>query len=307
MDELSREGIITNIQQFSTHDGPGIRTVVFLKGCPLRCAWCCNPETQYPDREMGFSPGKCPPDCHACLSSCPERALSCVDGKITLERERCRTCAALKDGNPPCVDACVHDAFVPYGKRKTVGDILDIVEKDALFYRYEQGGMTLSGGEALFQPEFALALLRGARSRFLHTCMETCGYVSQEALREACRFLDYLIFDVKSSDAGKHRQATGRDNARILENLRMVRREFPHLPVKVRTPVIPRFNDTEQDIEAIALFLKELGIEEYELLPYHAYGTSKAVSLGRRVMEAPVPTEETMTRLKERAFTVLRT
>ena len=305
MNDSEREGIITNIQSFSTHDGPGIRTVVFLKGCPLRCAWCCNPETQHPGAEMGLAPDKCEASCTRCLSRCPAQALTKKDGRLVPDRQACLSCAPLAEGRPPCEAACPWEVFVPYGMKRRVADVLDEVEKDAPFYRYEQGGLTLSGGEALFQPDFALALLREAKGRLLHTCLETCGLVSAEVLSEACRNLDYLLFDVKTLDPDDHKRATGADNALILENLAMVRRKFPSLPIKVRTPVIPRFNDNETMIARIAAMLRDLGVREYELLTYHAYGTSKTVSLGRRALTATPPSDEHMARLRALAADVL--
>lgn len=297
MEDIAVEGVTTNVQRFSTHDGPGIRTVVFLKGCPLRCLWCCNPETQRPETEMGLAPDKCT-QCGRCLSRCPSQALSLEEGRVRLERRLCLSCAPLAEGRPPCEAVCPEEVFVPYGRKRSVGDVLDEVERDAPFFRYEQGGLTLSGGEALFQPDFALALLREAHRRMLHTCMETCGNVPEAVLREACRHLDYLLFDVKSLDDDAHRRATGVGNGRILSNLRMVRREFSHLPLRVRTPVIPRFNDSPAMVERIALFLKDIGVREYELLPYHAYGTNKTLSLGRTAMEAVPPSDETMAQLR---------
>ena len=306
MEDVAVTGVLTNIQRFSTHDGPGIRTVVFLKGCPLRCLWCCNPETQRADIEMGLAPDKCLPECDRCLSHCPSQALTKDEGGLRLERSLCLSCAQLAEGRPPCDAVCPEEVFVPYGRRRSVGDVLDEVERDAPFFRYEQGGLTLSGGEALFQPDFALALLREAQSRMLHTCLETCGMVPEAVLKEACRHLDYLLFDVKTLDDDAHRQATGVGNGRILSNLRMVRREFPNLPLRVRTPVIPRFNDTADMVERIARFLKELGVAEYELLTYHAYGTGKTLSLGRPAMEAVPPSDETMATLRRLAEETLR-
>ena len=306
MEDIGREGVVTNIQRFSTHDGPGIRTVVFLKGCPLRCLWCCNPETQRPDIEMGLAPDKCVAECDRCLSCCPSQALTKGEEGLHLERLFCLSCAPLAQCRPTCDAVCPQEVFVPYGRRRSVEDVLDEVERDAPFFRYEQGGLTLSGGEALFQPDFALALLRGAQERMLHTCLETCGQVPEAVLREACRHLDYLLFDVKTLDDDAHRRATGVSNGRILSNLRMVRREFPNLPLRVRTPVIPRFNDTADMVERIALFLKELGVAEYELLTYHAYGTGKTLSLGRTAMQAVPPSDETMAQLRRLAEETLR-
>lgn len=236
-------GVVTNIQHFSVHDGPGIRTLVFLKGCPLRCLWCGNPETQAFRPEIGSVAERCRPGCSACREACPRGRARARNFRrhapgYFLRRE----CAPLSEGRPPCAAACTAGALRVYGTRRGAGEILDEVEQDIVFYRHEGGGMTLSGGEALAQPEFALALLREAGRRCIHTALETCGFVPSETFLTACSLLDYLLFDLKLADEELHERATGVGNARILENLRLARAAFPHLPIRVRTPVIPGVN-----------------------------------------------------------------
>ncbi|MBR3880823.1 MAG: glycyl-radical enzyme activating protein [Mailhella sp.] len=306
MEDVQVTGAVTNIQQFSTHDGPGIRTVVFLKGCPLHCAWCSNPETQRRAMDIGTATAKCEPGCTRCLSRCPSGALRKEGDDLNVDKALCRSCTFVEAWQePPCVLACPDEVFTAYGKKMSVEAVLEQVEKDAMFYRYEQGGMTLSGGEALFQPDFALALLREGRRRGLHTCLETCGFTDGATLLEACAELDFLLFDIKNLNSEQHRESTGVPNERILENLRVVRERFPALPLKVRTPVIPGFNDTPEHIAAIAAFLKGLHITEYELLPYHAYGSSKRHSLGFSVPDVERPSDEAMDALRAVVRSVL--
>lgn len=295
-------GIVANIQHFSVHDGPGIRTLVFLKGCPLRCRWCGNPETQDFRPELGVGEQTCRPGCSACRDACPAHALTRdASGRIVPDRALCRDCPPLREGRPPCAAACVAGPLRVYGRRRAVGEILDEVERDVAFYRHDEGGMTLSGGEALAQPEFALALLREARERCIHTALETCGHAPPEILLEACSLLDCLLFDVKIRDEARHERATGVSCSRILENLRLARDGFPELCLWVRTPVIPGVNATEADIRAIGEFLRDLGDVRWELLPYHACGTAKYASLGRTWREFAVPDGERMKRLEDTA------
>lgn len=300
-------GLITNIQHFSVHDGPGIRTLVFLKGCPLRCLWCCNPETQEFRPEIGIVAERCHADCSSCRDACPSDALCKTASGVMLPRaERCRECVPLKEGNPPCVSACPYEAVRLYGTRVDVRDVLDEVERDIDFYRHGNGGMTLSGGEALAQADFALALLREAKERCIHSALETCGFVPAERLLEACSLTDYLLFDVKIADTARHEHATGVSNACILENLRLVRKHFPRLPIRVCTPVIPGVNAASEDIQAIGEYLAGLGGVSWELLPYHAFGTVKYAGLGRPCRNFTVPDRDCMKRLEHMAENFVR-
>lgn len=220
---------VFNIQRYSLQDGPGIRTTVFLKGCPLRCRWCCNPESQ---------------------DSAEPEAQS--------------------------FDAC---------REMTVEEILGEVEADEIFYRHGGGGMTLSGGEPLIHGNFTIRLLGEAQRRYLSTAIETSGAAEEEILLEAAQHLDFIYYDVKSLDSEKHEQWTGVSNERILSNLKALAQEIkksknrPNLVV--RTPVVPGFNDTKEDILAIKNYLGELGIGRHELLRYHRLGKSKYEKLGR--------------------------
>lgn len=277
MNDEQMKGLVFNIQKFSLHDGDGIRTLVFLKGCPLRCRWCSNPESQTLHPEHAYNPGRCLTAgvCGRCLEACKTGALTLVDGLICYDARKCKNCFA-------CHNACPSGAQQVYGEEMTVKAILDHVERDGVFFSRSSGGLTLSGGEALTQHEFAHALLRAARKRHIGTTIETCGFYKYEHLQEACRHLDRLIIDIKCMDSDKHREFTGVDNAVILENISRAVSEFTELPILVRTPVIPGFNDTEEDIRAIRDFVPKRHNVEYELLPFHRMGGPKYGYLCRR-------------------------
>lgn len=277
-DDRNTSCTIFNIQKYSVHDGPGIRTVVFLKGCPLRCLWCSNPESQESRVQIAFNRGRCLglDQCGRCLTACPTGALAPDgEGQVAIDRERCRDCAG------PCVTACPPKALVPYGEARTVDRILRAVEQDSQFYARSGGGLTLSGGEPLFQAGPALALLREARRRRLHTAAETCGHVAWETLDAACGLLRTLLFDLKHPDPARHQEGTGVSNARILDNFHKVMAHHPDLKVLVRTPVIPGFNDSEEAISGILDILAAYPRLDYQLLPYHRLGTQKYQFLDR--------------------------
>jgi len=269
-------GVVFNIQKYSVHDGPGIRTVVFLKGCPLRCRWCSNPESQSFTPEIAYSRNKCitVSECIRCGEICSVGALTQgEDDKVDVNWQTCINCLA-------CADVCPAGALVTYGEERTVKSVIDEVEKDATFYARSGGGLTLGGGEPLAQPEFALALLKEAKRRYMKTAIETCGHVSEQVIVEACTYINTVMFDIKSVDSEKHKQFTGQDNTRIMHNLKAIRETHPKLKIRVRTPVIPGFNDTREDIEAIVDFIAPLNVE-FELLPYHRLGTQKYINTGR--------------------------
>ena len=267
-------GVVFNIQKYSVHDGPGIRTLVFLKGCPLRCLWCCNPESQRAAPEPGYNPHKCF-GCGRCINACTRKALGRhADGSISIDRSAC-------DGAcPDCAAVCPDKALVVYGQRKSVAEVLKVVEQDALFYSRSGGGLTVSGGEPFVQAAFLMELIREARKRRLNVALETCAHVDQAVFLAAMPSVNYLMVDLKHMDSSRHREVTGVPNELILNNIQAVRAAFPALPLKIRTPVIPGINDDEAGIRRIAAFARDLGAA-YELLPYHRMGTSKYASLER--------------------------
>jgi len=275
--DIHQKGIVFNVQKYSLHDGKGIRTIIFLKGCSLVCAWCSNPESQTALPQLGYNPAKCLTvnECSRCLDICPENALvPGRDGVITVDMALCNNC--LK-----CVEACPCQALDTYGYKITVGEALDQVEEDNMFYSRSGGGMTLSGGEPLFQEQFAICLLREARKRYIDTCIETCGNIAWPVLDEAAGYLNHTYFDIKLMDSEAHRKATGFDNTQIKKNFSKLVGHHPDLPVTVRTPVIPGINDTEQEINKIVDFVKGRSNVKYELLAYHRMGTAKYKYLGR--------------------------
>lgn len=281
-DDSTATGIVFNIQKYSVHDGPGIRTVVFLKGCPLRCDWCSNPESQAKRIQLAYNRGRCLglSECVRCVEMCLSGAISRgEDDRIVIDRALCVECTR------DCTSVCPSNALITYGGRRTVADVLRTVEQDSPFYARSGGGMTLSGGEPLLQADFALALLREARKRRIGAAVETCGHVDWNVLDEACALSRTLLFDLKHMDPARHEAGTGVSNALIIENFLRVMEHHPRLHVMVRTPVIPGFNDAEGDIAAILAFLAPYPRVEYHLLPYHRLGTQKYHFLGR---EAPM-------------------
>lgn len=286
IDDTKQVGTVFNIQKYSVHDGPGIRTLVFLKGCPLRCSWCSNPESQAFNPELAYNQGKClgQAKCTHCTSVCPENAIIFTEeGKAAIDRVLCKNCTER------CVPYCPAQALIAYGEKTTVATVIDAVEQDSMFYTRSGGGLTLSGGEPLSQPVFALALLREARKRRIKTSIETCGCAPLEVMQEAAQHLNSMMFDIKHTNSEVHAAATGQGNEGIIENFLAMATMFPKLPIVVRTPVIPGVNDNEDCIAAIARLVEQArrsrpengAAISYELLPYHRLGTQKYVFLGR--------------------------
>lgn len=289
MQDKDQQGIVFNVQKFSVHDGKGIRTLVFLKGCPLRCAWCSNPESQKLAPERAFNPSRClgAEVCGRCAAACPNGAIEVLNGSLCIKRANCKECFA-------CAHACPSGAQSVYGESQSVDTILKRVEEDGVFYSRSGGGLSLSGGEALAQPEFAIALLREARARRINTVLETCGHYAFEHLHEACKHLNSLIFDIKSADTAKHKKFTGVSNERILENFAKICAAYPDLPILVRTPVIPGFNDTEEDIQAIVSSIPRRWNIRYELLAYHRMGQPKYEYIGRKYPYEGISMDESL-------------
>jgi pyruvate formate lyase activating enzyme len=285
LEDSRTHGIIVNIQKYSVHDGPGIRTIVFFKGCPLACAWCSNPETQSMRLQLGYNAGRClsTATCTRCISACPKEAVSAAtDNFPHICREMCGECTGME-----CAAACPSKGLFVYGRQCGVKDILDAVEQDAVFYARSSGGMTLSGGEPLCQPDFALALLREAKRRRIRTALETCGHVPWEILAQAAPLLSSILYDIKHVDPDCHKQGTGFACTLILANLRRLAEAFPQLSILARTPVIPGFNDNDEAAAAVGDFLADYPGIGHEALPYHRMGTQKYAFLDR-----PCPTRD---------------
>ena len=292
---MSRKAPVFNIQSYSIHDGPGIRVTVFLKGCPLRCLWCANPESNSPAPQLMTYNTKCT-GCGACVKACPKGAVRLAElgGAVKQETDRslCVNCGA-------CVGVCPADAREIAGKEMTVREVLDRVLQDKLFLDASGGGMTISGGECLAHPEFSEALLAAAKEAGLHTAVESCSFASREVIDRVFPHVDLGLLDVKHMDPAKHKEYTGVSNEIILDNIRHVYRDL-HVPVIVRVPVIPGHNDDEENVAATARFAAELGPDvAVHLLPYHRLGDSKLESLGRTpALHLEVPPDEQMQKLK---------
>jgi pyruvate formate lyase activating enzyme len=264
-------GCVFNIERFATRDGPGIRTTVFLKGCPLRCLWCSNPESMKPFPQMMYFERLCQ-RCYRCVDVCAYGATKAnAEGAIEIDRSLCTDCGK-------CVEACPAKAREISGKLMTVDEVLEEVKQDSLFYQNSGGGVTASGGEPTQQPEFARELFRRCQDAAIHTCLDTCGFARAEILQSVLEFTSLVLFDVKHMDSAKHKKLTGVDNSLILDNLRMVAGQAK--PVIVRVPLIPGYNDSEVNLRALAKLMNELGLKRVDILPYHNYGLSKYERLG---------------------------
>lgn len=272
---MTVKGIVFNIERFAIHDGPGIRTVVFLKGCPLRCAWCSTVDSQSLLPEMEYFTDKCT-GCRKCLEICPTGAIHVSEnGRIITDRSTCNNCGK-------CVDVCPHGARKIAGNEMMVEQVLGEVEKDSMFYSNSGGGVTLSGGEPTMQPEFSLEILKGCKRMGIHTAIETCGYVKWDILNDLLRYLDFVYMDIKHMSPEEHKRLTSKKNRLIQANARKVAEKYPDKPFVIRIPVIPGCNDSVENIAATAQFVCQLeGTHRIELLPYHRLGVPKYEALAK--------------------------
>lgn len=272
---------IFSIQKFSTEDGPGIRTTIFFKGCPMHCPWCHNPEALRPEAELVWHGGHCMAH-RGCLDVCPENALMLEPSGIKIDRQRCNGCGL-------CVDMCPTSALELYGRTLNVQEIFETVMRDATFYAASKGGVTLSGGEPLTQPRAALELLRQLSEAGVHTALDTCAAGGESAYREALGIIDLLLIDIKSVHPRKHEDLTGVPFDRVARAAKWAHESG--VPVWVRTPVIPGFTDDEQDIRAIARFVAETlpNCERHDLLAYSDLCSAKYRQLDRHFALDGVP------------------
>ncbi len=265
------EGVVFDIQRFAIHDGFGIRTLVFMKGCPLRCAWCSNPESQKTSREIMFHEEKCI-SCGACVDACPFGEL--LRENWPVGNEQCYGC-----GN--CVDVCYAGARKLVGTWMSVEKVLDIVKRDNVFYRQSGGGVTVGGGEPTMQASFVSELLQECRAADIHTAVETCGHASWKRFSRVLEYTNLLLFDLKHMNTDIHRQRTGVGNERIVDNaIRAAKRVQEMI---IRLPLIPDFNDSDEHIRDLATFIQQKlpKVRRIDILPYHSMGESKMVQLGR--------------------------
>ena len=276
-------GLIFNIQRFSIHDGPGIRTTVFFKGCPLRCRWCSNPESWHNYLEIVTNDLKCT-RCGKCQQVCPTEAITVDRRGRRINRSKCNSCLE-------CAEVCPTGAIAVTGSYMTLEQVIDEVGRDKLFYENSGGGVTLSGGESLMQWEFAIELLKQCKARDFHTALDTCGYASWDVLDKVLDYTDLALYDIKHMDPEQHRRGTGKGNRLILEN---ARKTAAKVRTWIRVPLIPGYNSSEENLRKTASFASEIGAEKVSLLPYHIWGEAKWARLGRRytMKESPSTSDE---------------
>lgn len=265
------KGNVFNIQKFSIHDGPGIRTTVFFKGCPLRCKWCSNPESQESKIQITYDIRKCI-GCQSCISSCPKGSLSYTNGRINIDYKNCIGCQT-------CVSACVNKALTSEGKMTCVEEIVETCLQDIDFYEESNGGVTLTGGECMCQPEFVKELIGQLKEHHIHIACETTGYIDKEIFHELAPQFDLILFDVKHYDSDRHFEGTGVYNELILENLAWAHEQG--LNILPRIPVIPTFNASLSDASGIARAIRNIGLKNVQLLPFHQFGERKYELLNR--------------------------
>ena len=258
-------GLISNIQKFSTHDGPGIRTTVFMKGCPLRCAWCHNPETQTSGPEIVWFEDRCI-GCMTCIDACPKGALTKGGAGIRIDSEKCDHCGK-------CAEACPSLALERLGREMSVAELMKEVAKDEPFYDQSHGGVTLSGGEPLLQDAFAEDFLKACKRKGYHVAVDTCGAVPWRAIERVLPYVDLFLYDVKLLDNAKHKRYTQAPNKLILSNLR--RLAVHCADIWIRMPLIPGINDDPIHIHHVGELVCELGLKEVFLLPYHKMARAK--------------------------------
>jgi len=258
-------GTLFNLMRFAVNDGPGIRTTVFLKGCPLSCLWCHNPESQMPTPEVMFAPERCI-GCAECVRTCPNAALHWDEGKPVRETERCQLCGE-------CCEECVAEARKRVGYRTTVPELLRQVLRDRIIFEESGGGVTFSGGEPLMQAEFLCAMLAACRCEGIHTAVDTCGYAPAETFSRVSKQADLLLFDLKLMNSYRHRQYTGVGNRLIVENLRSAAGMKRSLIVRI--PIVPGVNDDQENASATMSFLESAGVRNIDLLAYHETGEGK--------------------------------
>lgn len=275
MQNTEKKGIVFNIVHGSMVDGYGIRTTVFLKGCPLRCKWCCNPEGQKQEPELRYVEMLCK-GCMKCIDVCPERAIQKCEGKeaVLIDRKRCTNCMQ-------CIDSCFYGALEKFGDEYTVGELFDIIRRDAAYYKSSGGGVTIGGGEASMHKDFTLALIRKCKENFINVAVDTCGYTVDETAFRVLEEADLLLYDLKGMDEEKHIRDTGVSNERILSNLQKL--DGLNIPIIIRMPLIPGHNDSDDDLEKAAAFLSALkNLDRVDLMNYHTFGVVKYAQIGMK-------------------------
>lgn len=261
------KALVSEITGFSTHDGPGIRTSVFLKGCPLRCVWCSNPETWTKERLLYFHAARCV-GCGLCEANCPASAISVVDGKARVDREKCVQCFT-------CVGVCLHKAFSVSGEEMTADELFKVVRRDKAFYG-KRGGLTISGGEPLSSYRFVAEMFQRCKAEGISTVLDTTGFCGPEALEAVLPFTDMVMLDLKHMDSKKHQEWTGVPNEVILQNAKII---MAQVQTRISVPLIKGFNTDDENIVATAEFAREGGVEWFDLNVMHSLGAAKYAGL----------------------------
>ena len=266
-------GTVFNIQRYSIDDGPGIRTTVFLKGCPLVCPWCSNPESQSSTPQLVYRTTTCK-RCSACVAVCPEKALALTDGNIVIDRVKCVLCGT-------CVKECISDSLEIKGQKMTVEQVWKVIRRDEVYYETSGGGVTCSGGEILMQPDFAAAIFKKCREESINTCADTSGFGTEAAMKTVLEYADLVYFDLKHVDPAKHEALMGVPLEPILSNLKLAVESG--VEITLRIPLIPEYNNYASELEALSDLAKSIAPNaKVSLLPYHKYGESKYEAVGLR-------------------------
>jgi len=285
--ELQITGFVFDIKKYAIHDGPGSRTTVFFKGCPLQCQWCQNPESWKREPELGLRTGRCV-RCGQCAEVCTRQAITFTEDQPVTDVNICNLCGE-------CVDACMAGAREIIGQEMTVGDVMIEIEKDVVFYDQSGGGVTFSGGEPLMQPEFLLALLNQCQTQGIHTAVDTSCYAEPQIVESISKKTDLFLCDLKHMDSDIHKRFTGVENNLILDNIKHLSEAGKEIIIRI--PVIPDFNDDQTNIEATGKFAASLpSVSGIDILPYNRGGTEKSarLSAGTKLMKTETPDEEKM-------------
>ena len=265
--------MVVEITRMTVHNGPGIRTLIIFKGCPLRCIWCSTPESQDESAEIVYYPDRCIL-CGDCIPVCPGNALTAGDEAVIIDRKLCDNCGR-------CVSVCYTEALKLVGEEYTIEELVQEVRKDEVIYKHSGGGVTVSGGEPLLEPEFTLELLRSFKQNKINIGVDTCGFVPRDTLESVLSYVDFFLWDIKHMNAEKHVDHTGVSNELILDNLRFV--SDSGIPVYLRLPLIPGYNDSEANLRAVCEFAKDLSsLVTIDLLPLHHLGKARYIALGHQ-------------------------